>query len=389
MKNNCLNILFVIESLHCGGAEKSLINLLSNIDFGLYEVDLLLVKRGGEFEKFIPGNVNVYTLNQCSRSNEVFTFVSRVLFYFSRKLNPNRKYHPSQLYWKFFKNKFSPVKKKYDIAIAYNQGFSTYFIASKVNAKKKFSWLNTDYKKAGYSISLDYKYYVKYDKIVCVSIENEAAFKNTLRAFDKDLCTIVIPDIVDPHLIKEMSLQDVTFNKDKNSIVIVTVGRLAKAKGLHLAIGACEILNNQGRIINWYVVGEGPMRKELESAIKEKKLDQSFFLLGYKENPYPYMKKCDIYAQTSLFEGLGLTLIEATLLLKPIVTTNFSTARAIIKNRETGLICGMNPQAIADNINIYIDNTDFKDQIKNNLSKKVNIESKQKTINRIENLILS
>jgi len=119
--------------------------------------------------------------------------------------------------------------------------------------------------------------------------------------------------------------------------------------------------------IQWYIIGEGKERKSLEKLIHHNKLDSIFFLLGYKENPYPYMKSCDIYVQTSLFEGLGLTLIEASILQKPIVTTNFPTAHSIISHNKTGLICEMNSQSIAKSISNYIDNPQLKQKIVTNL----------------------
>ena len=122
-----------------------------------------------------------------------------------------------------------------------------------------------------------------------------------------------------------------------------------------------------GYQINWCVIGEGKERGNLEALIKENKLEGSFNLLGFKENPYAYMKACDIYVQSSLFEGFGLSLFEALILNKPIVTSNFSTASTIISHNETGLICEMNSEVIANNIKYFIDNPDFKNKIIDNL----------------------
>ena len=109
-------------------------------------------------------------------------------------------------------------------------------------------------------------------------------------------------------------------------------------------------------------------------------------LLGYKENPYPYIKSCDIYAQTSLFEGLGLTVIEAAILQKPIVTTNFPTSYSIIENEITGLICNMNPLDIAKSIERYLNNPELNKKIVKNLSLLKN-NDKEISLNKVNDLL--
>ena len=91
-------------------------------------------------------------------------------------------------------------------------------------------------------------------------------------------------------------------------------------------------------------------RAEIESQIPGKGLQDRFILLGSRSNPYPYFAACDIYVQPSLYEGFGITLSEAKMFAKPIVTTVFGTAHEQIKDRENGLIVGMTPEAIAEGV---------------------------------------
>ena len=89
---------------------------------------------------------------------------------------------------------------------------------------------------------------------------------------------------------------------------------------------------------HWYIIGEGSERSVLERNIANRELQDYISLLGFRENPYPYIREAYVYVQTSEFEGLGRTLIEASVLNRPIVSTNFPTAYGILKDRDDALI---------------------------------------------------
>lgn len=381
-----IKILFLIESLHCGGAEKSLTTLLHHIDYTKYSVDLMLMVSGGEFQKFVPNEVNLIINNNLLPNASFTKLVYRLKYFFQKKITKKRKYHPAQLYWKTFGKAIPKYSKNYDIAIAYNQGFATYFVASKINATKKIAWLNTDYKKAGYNFNFDAFYYNNFLNVVCVSKENQQSLIESANELNTRLDTLVIKDISDEIIIQQLSEEPIDFDKNEEAFTIVSVGRLAKAKGFSLAIDACSLLIENGHNIKWYIIGEGPERENLEKQIYIKNLQNNFILLGFKENPYPYVKKCDIYVQTSLFEGLGLTVIEAAILKKPIVTTNFPSAFAIIEHEKTGLICEMNSEDIANKISLYINNTSFITSVANQLSQ-INRNDKNISLQQIKLLL--
>lgn len=350
-------ILFVIDSLDCGGAEKSLVTLLKFIDYNQFEVDLRLHSRGGLFEKLVPSVVSVSTV-EIDKGWLGFNFmVARLFFFLLRFFNKNK--HSSQLYWQSFKSCHKVVNKQYDIAIAYGQGFSTYYVADKVSAAFKYSWLNNDYIKAGYDLTYDVPFYTHFNTIVVVSEENEKVFKKCYTSAGLNFPTIVIRDIVDEVELFEKANLPIGLIKKQSVFTIATVGRLTPQKGLVLAIEACKILVNQGKNIVWYVVGEGEERNGLQELIKKNGLLENFILLGLKDNPYPYVRQSDLYVQSSIYEGLCITLIEAKLLQKPIVTTNFPSAYGIIEQDKTGIICEMNANAIAKSIARFMEDSNF------------------------------
>lgn len=374
------NLLFVIESLHLGGAEKSLVTLLQNINYDEYAVDLLLFNKNGLFEKFVPEQVSIiyYNIPKLNISERIFYKIKRNL--------SNNNSHDAQLFWTIINSKIRGVSKKYDIAIAYNQGFATYFVNQYIIAYKKVSWLNIDYQKAGYNIKFDYPIYKNFDVVVAVSPEAKKGLENELKKINKILNIEIIKDISDKTIICKQSKASVELAFKENEINIVTVCRLAKQKGLHLAIDSCQKLISNGYSIHWYIVGEGSERNNIERIIRQKGLINHITLVGMTDNPYPYMLKCDIYVQTSLFEGLGLTVIEASYLNKPIVCTNFPTVYGIIKDNETGLIAEMNVISIVAKIETLIEDKVLRDKLVYNLTQLHNTD-KEQTVLQFEKLM--
>ena len=373
-------IVFVIESLQLGGAEKSLINLLQNFNYKAHDVDLILFQSQSFLLNQVPKEVRIIQ-KQLPR----LSIFSRVQFYVARKLNKN-KFHTAQLFWTFIKNKLLENNVEYDVAIAYNQGFSTYYVSSFISARKKVAWLNTDYKKAGYNIDFDYPFYKQFNNIIAVSPSAKKSLELELKRIFQKVDIQIIKDIVDKEhiLILAKDIQEVPFVNGK--INIVTVARLVKLKGLDLAIASCKRLVDKKYDINWYILGDGLERKKLETLIKKNGLRNFFFLLGSVENPYPYIANCDIYVQTSLFEGMGLSLIEASYLNKPIVSTNFESIAYTLENDQTGLIANMNDMSIFSNIERLILDQNLRQEFTRNLQLTQN-NDKQESLQKISKLL--
>jgi glycosyltransferase involved in cell wall biosynthesis len=370
-------IAFVLESLHLGGAEKSLVTLLQNLDYSQYEIVLLTIVEGGFFKEQVPKEAQWQII---SARNP--TWFQRFRYFLEKKIN--KKKHASQILWPIISDNYKEISDFYDVAIAYGQGFPTYFVAEKMKAKKKFAWINVDYKKAGYNSNFDLPFYKKYDALIAVSEEVKTTIEHV---FNYSALQIrVIKDITDEIAVKQQAEKPTRIQFLKENINILTVCRLAPEKGLSMAMETCKLLKEKGYFVKWYFIGEGSERSQLELLIKKYNLQGTAVLLGAKINPYPYMKACDIYVQTSLFEGLGLTVIEAAILQKPIVCTNFPTAYNILKDNETGLIAEMNPNAIAEQIEKLIKDESLRKKLISNLEQQEN-KDKEQSLLQFENLI--
>jgi glycosyltransferase involved in cell wall biosynthesis len=318
-----------------------------------------LVKSGGIFYSFLPQGIQIKVIPY-----KAFTIQQRIRYFIKKH---TAKLQHSQAFWSIFKANFFVINEEYDFAIAYSQGFASYFVEANMKAKMKFAWINTDYAASGYQIKFDYPIYKNFNQVVCVSGQAKESFESELNKIEKTISTVVIKDIIDVNIIKSQS-SSLIEELDRDKIQIVTVGRLAKPKGIPMAIETCKILIDRGYRVEWRVVGEGSERGVLQNKINNLGLNSSFILIGAKSNPYPYMKSADIYVQTSLFEGLGLTVIEAAVLNKPIVSTSFPTVYEILKDEQTGLIADMNPNSIANKIEKLILDVNLRNKLTNNLA---------------------
>lgn len=389
-------ILFVIDSLHSGGAEKSLVSLLSLFDYENYEVDLLTFKEGGLYVPLLSQSVKLIdspdifnkmklSISDLIKKKEFKIVLWRVNTSISLRCKSKISdiKHGAQLMWTRLNNVIPQLKPEYDVAIAYSQGTPTYYVAEKVSAKKKLCWVNIDYKFAGYNKDFDFKYYEKFNNIVAVSKVCTEVLKDVFPEFKNKIVTIY--DIISEDLINKMANENIGFDDNYNGIRILTIGRLVYQKGYEYAVEAAKFLKSRNIDFRWYVIGEGDLKDKLEKMVREYKLEENFKFLGTFTNPYPFIKQCDIYCQPSRFEGFGLAIAEARILNKPIVATNFDIVYDQINNGENGLISDMDGEALSKKIQLLIENKEIRQKITNNLrNEKVGTE---KEIEKIYSLI--
>ena len=376
------NILFVIPSLNAGGGEKSLINLLKQIDYDLYNVDLFLFNKTGVFINSLPKQVKILDLPDTYKmftqdlGVSIKTFISklkfnlaycRIMFTIKNRLIKHTS-KAEQYTWKYISKSIDILEKEYDVSIGYLEKSSVYFVVDKVKSEKKIGWIHTNYENSGMDENFDRPYFKKLNNLVTVS--NECA--NSLEAkfpYIKQKISIIY-NIVSPKLIAELSNMEINtdFIIEDDYINIVTVARLSYEKGIDLAINACKLLIDRGYKVRWYVLGDGPEKSKLEELIISGNLEGNFKLLGIKENPYPYIKQSDIYVQPSRYEGKSIAIDEAKILHKPIVVTNYETAKDQINNNENGIIVDMTNEGLYKGLVDMICDINLQNKLKHNLS---------------------
>ena len=387
-------LLFVINSMGCGGAEKSLLSLLNAFDFEKYDVDLQMFSVGGMFMKLLPGEVNILDaidfMTYCDKKGVLYeknpSFVlARLGSSLSLRLNrKRRKLHDAQCFWQYAEKNIEPLSKEYDAAIAWGQGNPTHFVATKVTAKTKIAFINADYAAMGHNPSFDYPYYEKYDYIAAVSDRLCDMIKDVFPEFEEKIRTVY--DINNAELIERMADEENPFADTDNRLKLVTVGRMVKPKGYDIAIEAAKVLRDSGVSFVWTFVGGGPEMSTIKESINANGLASCVVPVGAKENPYVYMKNADIYVQTSRQEGYCLTLYEARVLNKPCVSTCFDVVYNQLTDGENGIITEMNGEAVANGILKLIRSDGLRRHIIENVKKekKGNTEETRKLYEMIE-----
>lgn len=373
-------ILFVIPSMRSGGAEKSLLTLLTLFDYEKYDVDLLSFRHDGLFFEKLPPQVNVLGGNEayemfdgeaiCAikyfvKKGKIFSAIDR--WKYSKLSSLNDEHLREEKQWNFLKKQLPKIRKKYDCAIGYLEGNANSFVAECVNANKKISYIHNDIEKLGFDRESYEKTFAAADKIVTVSQE----CKNSLCKYFPDYGEKfeVIENITCRSVLLMQSGEENVYEKNDGEAVICTVGRFSEQKNISLAVEVCAELVRRGENIKWYHIGMGTLKEKIEAEIKELNVGERLILLGERANPYPYIAQCDIYVQPSLFEGKSIAIDEAKCLCRPIVVTDFPTVFDQIEDGVNGLICKMNKDDMADKIQFLLADKSERQRLSDTLAK--------------------
>lgn len=344
-------VLFLIHTLGAGGAEKVLVNLANNMS-SKYDITVMTVLDTGIHKSSLNGSIHyktMFKIPKLKKSNGENTSGS-LLNKTSKKKKMLAKFY--SFIWKFMPTKLLykiKVKEKYDIEVAFLEGICAKIISSSNQNSKKIAWIHVDMINENKSdavfknIDLEKKCYEQFDKIVAVSNEVKNSF---IKKFDFDDSMLEVkhnPIDVDEIISKSKEKIEEKFSKKFN---LVTVGRLSKQKGYDRLLRVAKKLNEDGIKFNLTIVGIGPKEDELKSFIKENNMDSYVNMVGFKKNPFPYVKKSDLFVCSSRAEGFSTVACEAAVLGIPIVTTSCSGMDELLGNSEYGLITENNEEEL-------------------------------------------
>lgn len=343
-------LLIMGKSLGGGGSEVALIELINALPEDLYNITLVLLDSDNEYAYRLKKNVNIVQLtfnNSFAKSLvSMYSFPAKVL----KKLSVNKWLPYYDCVMNSVKNEFN---KTYDIAIDfYGYGsFITAFLARKIKAKRKATWLHDE--KIYWLKSVE-KYLPMYDKIFGVSQAVVDAFCRDYPSL-KDMAAVFY-NVIDINDIKDKSEEKPEFLFNRDNFNILTVGRLTEQKGYDIAICVASILAKRGINFTWYAIGSGRDKGKLKKLVATYNLKEQFIFLGRKDNPYPYMKNCDLYVQPSRHEGYGVAIVEARVLGLPIVVSNIRSNSEQIQDGINGYVTELSAEAMADKIEYLYSN---------------------------------
>lgn len=372
-------IFITMHYLELGGAEISLIGLLQALDYSKYDVDLFVHRHQGELMAFIPKAVNLLPeitayaciespLTEAIRRGQLGVAWGRMKAKWRAKRYQPRDASLSQnavfQYIAQETEHYLPSLERYgeyDLAISFLQPHN--YVLSKVKAKKKICWIHTDYTKVEFDVKAELPIWTAFDHIVSISPDVTKTFLQIFPSLKDKI--VEIENILSSEFVRKRAEEANVMNempKQEGRVNLLSVGRYTDAKNYDNVPDICRRVREQEIDMRWYIIGYGD-DSLIRQKIHEAGMEEYVVLLGKRTNPYPYMKACDIYAQPSRYEGKSVTVREAQMLRKPVVITNYATAKSQIENGVDGVIVPMDNEGCAKGIADFLRNTQLQNDI--------------------------
>jgi glycosyltransferase involved in cell wall biosynthesis len=363
--------------MEIGGAETSLIGMLNAFDPKKVDVDLFIYDHRGEMMQFIPKWINLlpeikqYKMLERPMIEALKSGCFRLVYNRLRARCAYKKYLKATVCTRSGNDEGSathyiadhvinclPSLKflgKYDLAISYLD--PPHIVQEKVDARKTMEWIHTDFSTVDVDFDVVHPRWANNDYIASISPDVTTQF---LKRFpDLESKIVEIENMLSPSFVRQRAESYIP--KDMlifNSLTLLTIGRFSLPKKLDEIPAICKILVEKGLDVKWSIIGYGGSDEYIRTEIAKNNMQEHVFLLGKKANPYPYIKACDVYVQPSRFEGKSVVVREAQMLCKPVIITNYPTAKSQIRHNIDGFIVPMPIEECANEMYRILTNKD-------------------------------
>lgn len=359
-------ILIAIHYMEIGGAESSLIGLLEALDPARVDVDLFVYAHHGLFMKAIPDYVNLLPENKiwalyeeplskvikkgCFKMAFARLMAKYKAYKFSRKNESDLECLAVFSYVGKEVAKIVPKLNlpKYDLAISYLNPHD--FVLKHVDAKKKICWIHTDYSRISIDVEAELPVWGAYDRIVSISPLVTKSFISLFPSLEDKIleCENMLPE---RYILKRADERCELVDKAIRGDVVnlCSIGRISYAKNYDNIPYIAKKLKDDGLKFRWFIIGPGT-HEEIDILSKQLGVAEEVVFMGETSNPYAWLKACDIYVHPSRYEGKSIVVREAQVLCKPVVITNYPTAKSQINDGVDGIICDMSNDKIAEAI---------------------------------------
>ena len=378
------SIIIIVQAMELGGVERSLLGLLDSIDYARYDVDLFLMRHSGELMPYLNPHARLlpeipqYASLAVPMASLVKTGQLGVLCgRLQGKLAARRfdRQHPSEkpsvtalTYSHKYTLRAMPQisGKTYDLAISFLTPH--YFVRNRVKAKKFAAWIHTDYTALAYDRKAELAMWSGYDTICGVSEQTSKGFQTAFPELAGRVRTI--ENILPQALIRNQADEPQADMPSDGSTVLISVGRFCEAKNFDNVPDICRRLVADGLDVKWYLIGYGGDEALIRRKIAEAGMQERVIILGKRDNPYPYMRACDLYVQPSRYEGKAVTVREAQLLGKPVVITDYATSGSQLEDGVDGVIVPMDNAGCAAGIAALLRDPERMRQLSENCTKR-------------------
>lgn len=372
-------VLFFIESLSRGGAEKVLSDIVCHLDKTKFDVTVCTVTDDDFYQEKVSRVCHYRSLLKTSSYRAggikkiIFWLMIKIIYLFPAKW----------VYWLFF-------KEKYDVEVAFIEGFSTKLIASSSNKNsRKIAWVHTDMKNNPYadrcyrSQKEHEETYRSFDEIICVSQKAQEVFQNKFKSVN----TVSVQyNPVDEIEIQKKSAEIINVERPKG-LLLITIGRLVEQKGYIRLLHCVAELLKKGFSFSLWIIGDGEQKKALEDMIKEYGLENHVKLLGFQSNPFQYIAKADAFVCSSYAEGFSTAATESLLLEKPIFTVDCSGMKELFGGFSCGEIVDNSDEKLFDMLEQLVSGRIVLDDYKPALKERAKYFKLNDRMNEIENIL--
>lgn len=370
---NKKKVMFLLAAFDKGGIEKVTLDIVNNLDPEKYDITIYTIWYGGYCQSLVKPYIKVKPFFFKRYVKGIIRLVD---------LLP-----PSILYRLF-------IRGKYDIEIAAGDGECSKIISGSTNKKsKKISWIHMDVIERGGRLkelrnrTTAKKIYDKFNKIVFVS---KVCMDKFIMKFGKyPAMDVVYNPMPKSEIIVQADelVEDVDF--DNRHLNLISVGRLVEQKGFDRLINCCNTLINCDKLeFNLYIVGEGSQRAELEDLIQKYNLSEYVNLIGFRENPYKYINKADIFVLSSRDESFSLAVGEAIILHKVIVATECAGIKEWIGDSVYGLMVENSEEGLYEGMKLLLGDEKIRKQYTNSVRERENKISFEDSLKQFENSVL-
>lgn len=349
-------IIFVTEALWIGGIETALVNLLKSLDYEKYEVTCLILRNDQTMASRIPERVRLLVADRHAAVSFRKPYRYARLYHLTEESDNPSRLHRAMMWTvpaiKWIENRLyiryicEQMKGEYfDTCVIYSDRTAETAVRG-IRAGKYLMFYHHGAMRREYHDEIGYR---NSEKIIAVSNAVEQKLREFRPKHARKMMTI--HNLTDVEGVRAKGEEPVPEEFPADKFNIVSCGRVSYEKGMDLAVEACARLVEMGYDnIHWWIVGGGPAEDEVRAKIADLHLEDYITMLGMKSNPYPYIKRADLYVQPSRFEGYPMTILEALLLGQPVVSTGNTGAREILESEKNGLLCDISSDAIVETL---------------------------------------
>ena len=365
-------IFINMSYMELGGAERALLGLLNALDTNRVDVDLFINQHTGPFMQLIPDKINLLPeqrgynairrpIKQIIKEGQwriaLARIIAKIRYYLYKRRHGLKRDASRSNYTMDEVIKYLPSLcnlGEYDLAISFID--PPHIVQDKIIAKKRIEWVHTDFGIMNLDYERIFPRWAANDYIASISRDITTSFLKKFPSLEDKI--VEIENILSPTFVRQQAEGVAQELEDERGPKLLSIGRFTYQKNFENIPGIAQRLVKEFGVngLKWYLIGFGQDEQLIRDKIVEAGMEDHVIILGKRENPYPYIKACDIYVQPSRYEGKAMAVREAQILCKPVIITRYPTSGSQIVDGVDGVICEMDNESVAKAILNLVNN---------------------------------